>query len=140
MNDYIGLDVSRKETAVSIRRMESAFGVASARPDPRFRPTVWDPQTYAHGQAGIVFDNRSIVGLVLSRTDGRGLVGDFASMRVMPKLALTWLLASKSGCESSGDGLGLDRGGRVLPGGAGQRIWTVTFARTLVAAMRTRSH
>ena len=134
MNDYIGLDVSMKETAVSIRRLESARAwQVRVRSKAHYR---LDPANMLrHGQAGRVPETGPLSVLVLSRKlTAEGLLA-ICTMRVMPKRHSTWLLTRRNANDA--DGLAPSRGGRVLPGRCGVKGSDSMLARTLVAA-RTR--
>ncbi len=117
MNDYIGLDVSMKETAVSIRRDGKRIWRGKCASDPKLITGLIRKHA-PMVRAGRVRD-RSIVGLVLSRTDGRGLAGDLHDAR-HAKAALD-MAANKTGCERCGCGLAHLAEVLPFPGGAGQR-------------------
>ena len=70
MEEYIGLDVSMKETAVSIRRDGKRVWRGTCASDPK-RHCQPDPKARTVGQTSGLRD-RPLIGVVLSRTPRRG--------------------------------------------------------------------
>ena len=74
VEEYIGLDVSMKETSVSIRRAGKRIWRGKCASDPRIVAELIRKRAPAVKR--VVFENRTTVGVVLSFSAHRGIAGD----------------------------------------------------------------
>ena len=88
MTEYIGLDVSMKETAVSIRREGERIWRGKCASDPNIIAELVRKRAPARETRGV--RNRPSVGVVLSFSAPPRGCQQSASMLAMPKLRLIW--------------------------------------------------